>query len=145
MSDARWEHFGHEADVGVRGIGPTPASAFEQAAVALTAASVAPDRVRPERCVEVTCSAPSLELLLVDWLNAVVFEMATRGMLFGRYEVRIAENEAGGNELTGRAFGEAVDRERHEPAVEPKGATYTELRVEREPGGGWRAQCVVDV
>ena len=31
----RWEHFEHGADIGVRGIGPTPASAFEQAALPL--------------------------------------------------------------------------------------------------------------
>jgi len=34
----RWEHFPHEADIGVRGFGATPAEAFEQAALALTAA-----------------------------------------------------------------------------------------------------------
>ena len=37
MSRARWEHFPHDADVGVRGFGPTPAEAFAQAALALTA------------------------------------------------------------------------------------------------------------
>lgn len=140
MSRARWEHFPHEADVGVRGIGATPAIAFEQAATALTAAAVDPSRVRPDRCVEIVCSAPGLDVLLVDWLNAVVYEMSTRGMVFGRYEVRIA-----GEQLVGRAFGEPVDRERHEPAVEPKGATFTALRVEQGPDGDWRAQCVVDV
>ena len=41
----RWEHFEHGADVGVRGIGPTPASAFEQAALALTAVITEPDAV----------------------------------------------------------------------------------------------------
>ena len=40
MSDTlpRWEHFEHDADVGVRGWGNTRAEAFEQAAVAMTAA-----------------------------------------------------------------------------------------------------------
>ena len=31
-SKARWEHFPHDADVGVRGWGTTAAEAFEQAA-----------------------------------------------------------------------------------------------------------------
>ena len=47
--------------------------------------------------------------------------------------------------LRGRAWGEPIDRVRHEPAVEVKGATLTELRVWREPTGRWCAQCVVDV
>ena len=34
---ARWELFPHDADVGERGFGATPAQAFEQAAEALTA------------------------------------------------------------------------------------------------------------
>ena len=33
----RWEHFEHDADIGVRGIGASKADAFEQAALALTA------------------------------------------------------------------------------------------------------------
>ena len=41
--------------------------------------------------------------------------------------------------------GEAIDRARHEPAVEPKGATYTELKVMQQEDGRWCAQCIVDV
>jgi len=81
---ARWEHFEHGADIGVRGIAPTKAGAFEQAALALTAVVVDPQRVRADEAVEVSCEAPDEELLLVDWLNALVYEMATRGLLFGR-------------------------------------------------------------
>ena len=29
MSEGRWEHFPHQADMGVRGVGPTLADAFE--------------------------------------------------------------------------------------------------------------------
>ena len=41
--------------------------------------------------------------------------------------------------------GEVVDIERHEPAVEVKGATYSLLEVAQTDGGDWIAQCVVDV
>lgn len=137
---ARWEHFSHGADIGVRGIGPEPARAFEQAACALTAVVCDPRRVEAREAVTVEVEAPDLELLLVDWLNAIIFEMATRHMLFGRYQVTIT-----GTRLLGRLFGEAVDVARHEPAVEVKGATYTELAVFRNEAGEWVAQCVVDV
>jgi tRNA nucleotidyltransferase (CCA-adding enzyme) len=114
--------------------------AFEQAALALTAVVVEPDRVLPERSVSVECQAPDPELLLVDWLNALIFEMATRNMLFSRFEVNIA-----GDRLDARVWGEAVQIDKHRPAVEVKGATYTELRVSQEADGCWFAQCVVDV
>ena len=136
----RWEHFAHDADIGVRGLGPTAAAAFEQAALALAAVIVEPGRVRAEAAVPIACAAPDLEILLVDWLNALVFEMATRGMLFARFAVAIEDGR-----LEATAWGEPVDAGRHVPAVEVKGATFTELKVVREADGSWRAQCVVDV
>lgn len=136
---SRWEHFEHGADVGVRGLGATKAAAFEQAALALTAAVTDPASVRPLERVAIACEAPDDELLLAQWLNAVVYEMATRRMLFSRYAVQLQEGR-----LSAEAWGEPVDAARHQPAVEVKGATYTGLRVARE-NGGWVAQTVVDV
>ena len=135
-----WEHFEHEADVGIRGIGPTKGQAFEQAAVALTAVITNPAKVSPVEEVAVKCTAPDDELLLVDWLNGLLYEMGTRRMLFSRFEVKID-----GSELTGRAWGEKIDVSRHRPVVEVKAATYTELSVRQDEQGAWVAQCVVDV
>lgn len=138
-SKAGWEHFPHDADVGVQGWGATAAQAFEQAAYALTAI-ITHAEVKPQVLVQVRCEAPDLELLLVEWLNAMIYEMAVRKMLFGRFAVRID-----GARLEGTLWGEPVDVERHAPACEPKGATYTALRVARNPDGAWSAACVVDV
>ena len=135
-----WEHFPHEADMGVRGIGPTREAAFEGAALALTAVITDPAEVIPTQQVTITCQAPDDELLLVDWLNALVYEMATRKMLFGRFEVHFIDHS-----LQATAWGEPVDVARHQPAVEVKGATYTELSLKRDEQGRWIAQCVVDV
>ena len=136
---ARWRLFPHDADIGVQGYGPSPAVAFEQAAKALTAAvTEAPVEARTE--IAVHCEAPDLELLFVEWLNAIIYEMSARRMLFGRFQVEIS-----GHRLSGRLWGEAVDVPRHAPACEPKGATYTALRVAQETDGRWSAACVVDV
>ncbi len=137
---AHWEHFQHGADIGVRGIGPSLASAFEQAALALTAVLVDPGTLQPTETVEIELEAPNADLLLYDWLNALIFEMGTRGLIFGAFDVSIE-----GNKLVGRAHGERVNRDRHQPAVEIKGATMTELLAGEIRPGEWRAQCVVDV
>lgn len=137
---ARWEHFDHSADIGVRGVGPTKEAAFEQIAVALTATITDPAAVRPAVAVEIVCEAPTDELLVVDWLNALVYEMATRRMLFAVFTVTLEDSR-----LTGTAWGEPVDVGRHAPAVEVKGATYTALRVAQDADGAWVAECVVDV
>ncbi len=134
-----WEHFPHDADVGVRGFGATAAEAFEQAAHALTAVITSSD-VKPDITVTVTCEAPDIEVLFVEWLNAVIYEMAVRKMLFGRFAVRID-----GGRLDATLWGEPVDVERHAPACEPKGATFTALRVAQGQDGTWSAGCMVDV
>jgi tRNA nucleotidyltransferase (CCA-adding enzyme) len=134
-----WEHFEHGADIGVRGIAATKAAAFEQAALALTAVVTDPARVAATTPVAIRCDAPDDELLLAQWLNAVASEMAARHMLFGRFQVRLD-----GHALRGKAWGETASVQRHQPAVEVKGATCTELRVAPHDGG-WLAQTVVDV
>ncbi|MFZ5523347.1 MAG: archease [Pseudomonadota bacterium] len=137
---ARWEHFPHQADVGVRGLGATLEQAFEQAALALTAVITDPADVAAKEMLQLSCIAPDAELLLVDWLNALIYEMVTRNMLFSRFEVYLEDGR-----LTAKVWGEALDVARHRPAVEIKGATYTSLKVAQQPDGVWLAQCVVDV
>ena len=135
-----WEHFHHEADTGIRGLGRSAEQAFAEAAVALTAVITDPATVQCRESVALACSAPDLELLFVDWLNALVYEMATRRLLFCRFSV-----ELDGTRLHASACGEAIDIARHQPAAEVKGATYTELAVREDRSGEWCAQCVVDV
>ena len=135
-----WEHFEHRADIGVRGFGTDLAGAFAQAATAMTAIIADPATVRARERIDVSCSEADTELLLVDWLNLVVYEMAVRNMLFSRFDVSVEDGT-----LDATLHGEPVDRARHRPAVEVKGATFTELSVRRREDGTWVAQCVVDV
>lgn len=135
-----WSHFDHSADIGVRGFGPTIETAFEQAAIALTAAVSRPETVEPNVAVEVECEADGHEAQLVAWLNALIYEMAVRKMLFSKFAVR-----SEGTCLHGTAWGEKVDISRHQPSAEPKGATFTALSVAQDSRGNWTAQCVVDV
>ena len=137
---AQWEHFEHGADIGVRGIASSKAGAFEQAALALMAVITEPGRVAARDTVAIDCQAADDELLLVARLNALVYEMAVRHMLFARFYVAID-----GLRLHATAAGELLSRERHQPAVEVKGATFTALRVARTDNGAWLAQTVVDV
>jgi SHS2 domain-containing protein len=137
---ADWEHFPHGADIGVRGRGATLEAALAGVATALTAVVADPTGVLPRVPVPVRCRAPTPDLLLLDWLNALIYEMATRAMLFSRFDI-----VSDGTSLEATAWGEAVDIERHRPAVEVKGATLTALGVAQAPDGDWVAQAVVDV
>ena len=140
----RSEHFEHGADVGVRGLGATPAEAFEGAARALFLL-LCEDPSKLGDAVEepIACDAATLEELLVAYLNELIFLSDSRRVVFGRFEVAIRQGLEGFH-LAGRAWGEPFDPERHEFTVQPKGATFTALQVARR-GEEWVAQCVVDV
>lgn len=140
MRARSWEHFEHDADIGLRATAPTREALFEAMAEALTALVADPEDVRPVETVSIRCEAPDDALLMTDWLNALIYEMATRRMLFCRWRVRLDKLT-----LDASVSGEPVDRERHQPVVEVKGATYTALSVHRDDDGIWHGECVVDV
>jgi SHS2 domain-containing protein len=140
MPKSRWELLPHGADIGVRGIGSSKQEAFAQAAMALTAVIAEPNSVVAKDLLEITCEAHDDELLLVNWLNALIYEMATRRMLFRRFELQIEDHQ-----LRAKVWGEALDEHKHELGVEVKGATCTDLKVIQDQDGSWIAQCVVDV
>ena len=137
--EKRWEHFTHDADIGIRGLGATLSDAFEMGALALTHVIANPATIKPVKSVSISCDAPDQEILFVDWLNAIIYNMAIHHMLFSEFHITI-KNGA----LQAIIKGEAVDRKRHQPIVEIKGATYTELKVYTKENV-WIAQCIVDV
>ena len=135
-----WEHYEHTADMGIRGFGATKEEAFEQAALAMTAVTVDLKTIEQNEAVEITCEEEDIELLFSAWLNKIIYEMATRNMLFSKFEVHIDDGI-----LKAKAWGEKLDKQRHKPSVEIKGATYSDLKVRQDKNGTWIAQCVVDI
>ena len=135
-----WKHFHHQADIGIRGIGQTLQEAFEQGAMAMMAVICSPDTIEPNECVEIECEADEKDLLFADWINALIYEMDVRKMLFSRFEVKLDNHK-----LTGTAWGEKADPDKHEFAVEVKAATFMELKAYKNNDDQWVVQCVVDV
>jgi protein archease len=135
----RFETFEHEADIGIRGFGKTIGEAFGNAALALYSVMVNINEVKQREKKSLVASAPDIELLLVEWLNSLLSLSDIERIFFSKFEVVIE-----GLSLRGTAWGESLDRARHEPKVEVKGATYHMLSVKKE-AGTYVAQCVVDV
>jgi len=137
---ASWQHFHHVADIGIKGCGNSVEQAFTQAAIAMTAVITDPRLIDNKICIDVEFESTNLEYLFIDWLNSLIYEMATRHMLFNKFKIQIHDNC-----LTAKVCGERINNEKHQPAVEIKGATLTELKVNKDKEGSWCAQCVVDV
>ncbi len=134
-----WEHYSHTADMGIRGFGATMEDAFAAAALAMTAISVDPETIQQKTKVDIVCEQPDCDLLFIDWLNNILYEMATQKKVFGKFEVHID-----GEHLMGKAWGEKLDLSRHDPGAEIKGTSYSDLKVV-EKDGKWTAQCIIDI
>lgn len=136
---AQYETFEHEADIGIRGFGQSIEEAFENAALALYSVMIDVDRVKSAEKKMISVSAPDRELLLVEWLNALLSLSDIERIVFSKFAVNITDLT-----LSGTAWGEKLDKTRHRLGVEVKGATYHMLSI-REQNGKFAAQCVVDV
>lgn len=135
-----FELFEHTADLGLRVRAADLDTLFAEAARGLFSMVVEdPATVRPEQRIDVRLGPDGLEYLLFDWLKALLYEFDSRHLLFSRFEVQVGD---GG--LTGSAWGEPLDRDRHILEHEVKAITYHGLRVERD-GEGWLAELIVDI
>lgn len=134
-----WEHFPHQADIGIKASGDSLSKAFEDAAVGLTAIITEPKNIDARESIKIKCTGENEEILLVNWLNAIIYETAVRKMLFGKFNVRIDNLK-----LSATIWGEKINPEKHCPAVEPKAVTYNQLNVRKE-NNKWFVQCVIDV
>ena len=135
-----FETFEHTADLGLRVHAPDLSTLFAEAAECLFSAVLEdPATVRPLQEVSVRLEGTDREFLLFDWLKALLYHFDAEHLLFGRFEVRLTETG-----LEGRAWGEPLDRARHELSHEVKAITYHALTVEQTPDG-WRAEVIVDI
>jgi SHS2 domain-containing protein len=134
-----YEFFEHTADLGIRVRAADIDGLFAEAARALLAALLEnPDAVQPLQRVDVELAGTDREYLLFDWLKALLYRFDAEHLVFGRFEVHVTD--AG---LSGTAWGEPFDPERHLAAHEVKAITYHGLRVEQ--ANGWLAEVIVDI
>jgi SHS2 domain-containing protein len=134
------ETFDHTADLGLRIRAATLDELFAEAAEAMFATIVEDlGTVAQTQRVEVTLPADDREYLLFDWLKALLYHFDAEHLLFSRFEVHIGDDG-----LKGVAWGEPLDRARHELCHEVKAITYHGLRVE-QTADGWLAEVIVDI
>ena len=134
---------GATSDIAFEARGETLEGLFAAAAEALLAATLAhPETVEARVRLPVALTEPDLELLLLRFLNELVFLRDARGLLLRPHGLRI---ESGGEaHLAGELAGEPIERGRHRLEGDVKAATAHGLRVARE-AGGWRATVTLDV
>jgi SHS2 domain-containing protein len=135
-----YETFDHTADLGLRVRAPTLDALFVEAAEALFSIVIeVPGTVKPVTRIDVNLSESDRELLLFDWLKELLYRFDAEHLVFSRFEARVRPDG-----FTGAAWGEKLDRDRHELGHEVKAITYHGLKVE-QTAGGWLAEVIVDI
>jgi SHS2 domain-containing protein len=140
VSDAGWEQFDVDADVGVRAWGPTRAEAFAQAALGVFALIVVPDEVEERERREVRAQAESPETLLVSWLNECLYVHEIEGFVVRRVAVLASSDTI----VHGVLYGEVLDTRRHRPGTVVKAVTLHRVSV-AERDGSHQVSVIVDV
>ena len=134
------ETFDHTADMGLRIRAADLDTLFVEAAEALFGAVVEDlATVRPLQKIDVELDGEEIEFLLFDWLRELLYHFDAEHLLFGKFSVHVTD--AG---LTASAWGEPLDRARHNLEHEVKAITYHGLRVEKV-GDQWEAEVIVDI
>ncbi len=125
----------HVADIYVEAWGENLEEAFEEAAKAMFESMVDIKTVESKRRIDVSVEAVSIETLLVDWLNELLYHVDAEGLLLSNFKVEKIEKTDGRYKLEGYAEGETIDPEKHQLKIEVKAATYGLMKIEQTPQG----------
>jgi len=133
----------HTADVAADLTGRTLEEHFASAAQALTDTLTERSQVHTVITQSVTLEAPTLEDLLVDWLNELLYRFEVQNVLV--FDATVTIEEASGRwQLGATIAGEMFNPARHPSRVLVKSATYHGLSVSKS-AHGYSARIVFDI
>jgi SHS2 domain-containing protein len=144
-SIAGFVYLEHTADIKFQAFGRSLSEAFGNAARAVFNAIAPLNSISPLRKMSFSISAGSVESLLYDFLDELLFLHDSENMLFSRFDISIKTSPHGSTYSLGcDAFGERFDASKHSAATDIKAMTYHDMSVEKK-GSRWVVQAVVDV
>lgn len=140
----RYSILEHTADKGLDVFAATLSDMFETAAEGLFALMVEPDTQAFAEPMEIEVKAIDLEMLLVRWLNELLYHFEVHKRLFSGFKVELTEGEEM-QKLHATVFYRTVDPQTIEWTGAPvKSVTYHGLILEPRDGG-WFLRYYVDV
>lgn len=142
--------YGHEtiehiADMGIRGWGATKEDAFREVGLALAELMLDVEDIDAEDKIEVECSEPELEDLLVEFLNSLLYRLDVEELVCVDLDVESIEHNRGFYNIKANAGCIKRSSVKKRLLDEVKAATYYGAKVEMSGSGIWEAVCVVDM
>jgi len=132
------------ADIAFEASGQTLEEVFTASAEAtLNVLIESLESVQPREERQISLVDTSLEMLLFNFLQEVIFYKDAEQLLLRIADCRI--NESNGEfRATASGRGERLDPARHEQRVDVKAVTLHQFRLEKADSG-WRAQVILDI
>ena len=130
----------HTADIGIAVYGADIKEVFGNAALGLFSLMTELDDIKEDVQREVTLSAEDEEVLLIEWLNELIYISDVEHIVFKRFEV----DELVGNRIRARCFGQEIKPGQHKLEREIKAATYHMLRISKS-NGGYEVTVIFDI
>lgn len=138
-----FNYFETTADLGVEAMGKSLEEVFKEGAKGLYNIMVDIDKVDKKEKIEFEVTGEDLEELLYNFLNELLFYTDVEGIVFNDFDIKI-ERDDSGYRLKCTAYGEKIDKEKHNIKEEVKAVTYHKMEVKKE-NGKWKVRYIVDL
>ena len=135
-----FEIIDHTADIGIVAYGVDVKQVFANAALGLFTLMADPDECKDDIQRDLRLSAEDMEVLLVAWLNELIYIFDVEHIIFKRFEV----DELTSTHIKARCFGEKIKLNQHKLKREIKAATYHMLKIDKV-NSGYKAQVIFDI
>jgi SHS2 domain-containing protein len=135
-----FEVIDNTADIGIIAYGADIKQVFANAALGLFNLMADLDNLKEDTKRQIELSAEDVEVLLVEWLNELIYISDVEHIIFKRFEI----NELSSTQLRATCFGEKIKPGQHRLKREIKAATYHMLRLNKEDGS-YKVQIIFDI
>lgn len=136
-----FEYIEHTADAGMRIWGESLKTLFTHAAQGLFEMIAVIDSIDETSVINFELKSESVEMLLVTWLDEIIFRHETEEMFFKRAEICSISS----TEIIAKVYGEPTNYNKHVVYTEIKAVTYHQLFVEQKQDNSWEAQVIFDL
>jgi SHS2 domain-containing protein len=131
------------ADMAFEAFGKDLDELFENSALALSEAMVHLKTVEPKVRKEIKLEHSSLQGLLIDFLNEIIYFKDAGPLFLTKFKVNV-KKEGEVWKLTAEAWGEKVNFDKHKVEADVKAATWHMLEL-KQKGKQWYARVVLDI
>jgi len=143
--EGKFEFLEHTADVYVRAYGDSMQEAYENAALAMFETITKTGKVGQKEEEIITVEAEDQYALLYSWLEALLVNSETKGMLYSKFQITDWTETAESFKITAHVWGEKFQSKKHPQKVAVKAVTYHRMVIMREKEGKVVLEFILDI